>query len=64
MSDKNLKQAITKMEDALSSLRELDTSDDEVRGHRSMSDENLKQTITSLSDALEALKRINTQPRS
>ena len=66
LSDEQLKQAITKLEDALTSLREL-TSDREgeepdVEAHGAwLSDENVKQAIAKLEDALEKLRKATEQ---
>ena len=65
-SDEKLKQAITQLEDALSSLRALETEDGEdadVKAHRwsGYSDENLKQAIAQLEDALASLRALEPQ---
>jgi hypothetical protein len=64
-SDETLKQAVTKVQDALADLRQLETAeggDDEVQGHGWMkpSDEQLKQAIIPLERALVALRKVET----
>ena len=65
LSDENLKQAISQVQDALQVLRQLQPThdQDDVHGHiSSWSDENLKQAITRLENALAALRAVRTTP--
>lgn len=65
-SDQNLNQAITQVESALTTLRQVGSDDDddtEGQGYK-WSDENLKQGVKSMAGALGSLKAIQTRCRS
>ena len=62
--NRSLRQAIVQVENALATLRRLDTGPDDggdVEGHLlHSSDENLKRAITQIKDPMRALGAIRT----